>query len=105
MHLLTVVLCLAGFAALAAATERQQEALLGRRLGGSPSRRLRLAGAILLLVALAFLVASQGWGLGLVMYSGHTSLAAGCVHVALIMLARRMQAGTAGGPDADGATP
>ena len=89
MHLAAAFFCLAGFAALACATERQQQALLGRRLALAASRALRVAGATLLLVALALLIARQGWGLGLVMYSGHTSLAAGCVYGALIMLARR----------------
>lgn len=89
MHLLAALLCLGGFAVLAAATERQQQGLLGRDLPRAMSRALRIMGAILLLVALAVLVGNEGWGMGLVMYSGHTSLAAGCVYSALIMLARR----------------
>ena len=77
------------FAALAMATERQQHALMGRNLGPEAARGLRLVGAILLLAALAWLVADRGFGLGLVMYSGHTSLAAGCVYCALVMATRR----------------
>ena len=89
MHLLAALLCLAGFAALAAATERQQHVLPARDLPRGGSRALRIAAAILLLVAFAALIAEEGWAMGLVMYSGHTSLAAGCVYCALIMLARR----------------
>ncbi|MGE0798962.1 MAG: DUF3325 family protein [Lautropia sp.] len=97
-HLLAIVLCLAGFAALAAATERQQPMLFGRVLPPASARRLRLTGAALLVGALAWLVAAQGWALGLVMYSGHTSLAAGCVHCALIVRARRQDARGAASP-------
>ena len=85
MHLVAAVLCIGGFAALAIATERQQHALLGRVLGRRTSRAFRIGGAVLLLAALAWLVDDRGWGLGLVMYSGHTSLAAGCVYCALVM--------------------
>ena len=93
MHLFAASLCIAGFAALAAATERQQHALLARDLPRVKSRALRIAGAILLLVALAVLIANEGWAMGLVMYSGHTSLGAGCVYFALIWLARRGRVG------------
>ena len=87
-HLLAAILCLAGFAALAAATERQQTALFGRHLQHAATRGLQILGASLLLVALALLITNQGWGLGLVMYSGHTSFAAGCVYCALILHGR-----------------
>ncbi len=90
MHLVAAALCVGGFAALAIATERQQHALLGRSLFRRASRALRLAGAILLLAALAWLVGDRGWGLGLVMYSGHTSLAAGGVYCALVIASRRV---------------
>ncbi len=91
MNLVVAVLCLGGFAALAIATQRQQHALLGRGLARHTCRRLRVGGALLLLVALAVLIDDRGWGLGLVMYSGHTSLAAGGVYCALIMTARRRE--------------
>jgi hypothetical protein len=87
-HLLAAFLCLAGFAALAVATGRQQIALFGRELQHATTRGLRILGTALLLVALALLITNQGLDLGLVMYSGHTSLAAGCVHCALIIHAR-----------------
>lgn len=88
-HLLAALLCLAGFAVLAAAGGRQQLALFGRELRHATTRGLGLLGTALLLAALALLVIDQGWGPGLVVYSGHTSLAAGCVHCALILHGRR----------------
>ncbi len=42
-----------------------------------------------LVLALAIIVQAQGWGMGLVSYSGHTSLAAGIVLGALIVHSRR----------------
>jgi hypothetical protein len=89
MYLPSPLLCLAGFAALAIATERQQQALLGRVCPPRVSRGLRIGGASLLLVALLRLVDDRGWGLGLVAYSGYTSVAAGVVYCALIVATRR----------------
>lgn len=83
-HLFAFMLSLAGFAALATAMHRQQRDLFGTALGPARTRILRLAGSAALLGALAVLVAQHGWGLGLVMFSGHTSLAAGVVVCVLI---------------------
>lgn len=79
-HALAQLLCLGGFALLAAALR-----------GPPPARRraLRAGGFALLLLALAPLVAWLGWGFGLVAWSGHLSLAAGLVHLLLIGRARR----------------
>jgi uncharacterized membrane protein len=87
-HLLAFVLCLAGFTALAFATRRQQRDIIGRPLRLATTYVLRVAGACALLFALGMLVARQGWGLGLVMFSGHTSITAGIVLCALIGYAR-----------------
>ncbi len=83
-HLLAFALSLAGFAALAGATHRQQRDLFGNALQPAMTRMARLAGTAALLAVLGNLVAQYGWGLGLVMFSGHTSLAAGIVVCALI---------------------
>lgn len=83
-HLLAFVLSLVGFAALACATHRQQRDLFSKALRIATTRALRLAGTVALLGALWALVAKYGWGLGLVMFSGHTSLAAGVVASVLI---------------------
>jgi hypothetical protein len=88
-HALVLAASLAGFAALALATERQQDELLGRTLAEPATRVLRIAGWSLLLAALAIAVRGRGWGFGLVAFSGHTSLAAGLVYAAALMLARR----------------
>lgn len=88
-HLVALVLCLTGFAALALGTRRQQRDLLGGSLGLTTVRILRASGAGALLLALGVLVRANGWGLGLVMFSGHTSIAAGIVLSALIVYMRK----------------
>lgn len=85
-------LCLAGFTALAFAMNRQQRDIFGRPLRSTTTYVLRVAGAGALLLALGILVTEKGWSLGLVTFSGHTSLAAGIVFCALIGGAR-MSAG------------
>jgi uncharacterized protein DUF3325 len=87
-HLLPFMLCVAGFAALAFAMRRQQRDLFGRPLQPVATYVLRVAGAFALLLALGVLVAGQGWGLALVMFSGHTSISAGIVLCALIGYSR-----------------
>lgn len=87
-HLLTFVICLAAFAALALGTERPQDELFGQALAPRATWLLRIAGWGALAVALAIIVQAQGWGMGLVSYSGHTSLAAGIILGALIVRGR-----------------
>lgn len=87
-HLISLLLCLTGFTALACAMQRQQDELFGRQLPGTVTRALRWAGTCALAAALGATLMHHGWGLGLVMYSGHTSLAAGMVYGVLII---RMQ--------------
>ena len=89
-HVTIFVLCLAGFAALALATDRAQRTTLGRELPQASARRLRAMGWALLLLALWRTVAAMGWGIGLVAYSGHTSAAAGVVFLALIAWGHRV---------------
>lgn len=83
-HAMTFLLCLAGFAPLALAMDRHQQDVLGRELQPRATLGLRCAGWALLLAALWQAVGAQGWALGLVAYSGHTSAAAGLVFVALV---------------------
>ncbi|MCX7319346.1 MAG: DUF3325 family protein [Hyphomicrobiales bacterium] len=87
-HVVALMFSLAGFAALACASRRQQRDLFGGSLGSAVTLGFRLAGGAALLGALAVLVAWHGWGLALVMYSGHTSLAAGIVGAVLIVYGR-----------------
>ena len=88
MHLISLLICVTAFAALALATDRAQSDLLGRELPVSTTRGLRVVGWTLLLVSLAIVVEAKGWGLGLVSYSGHTSLAAGEVFLGLVVRGR-----------------
>jgi hypothetical protein len=87
IHLLALTLCLTGFAVLAFATRRQQRDLIGHSLSRTVTMALRVTGTGALVLALGVLVAWQGWGLGLVMFSGHTSLAAGLVYAVLVGVA------------------
>ncbi|HXH46932.1 MAG TPA: DUF3325 family protein [Bradyrhizobium sp.] len=84
IHLLALALCLAGFVALALAMHRQQRDLYGKTLPPATTFGLRAAGAGVLLLALAILVTAKSWGIGLVMFSGHTTMAAAIVFCALI---------------------
>lgn len=85
IHLSVLALCLAGFAALACATRRQQREFFGGPLQPVATYALRAVGSCALVTALGIIVAWQGWGLGLVMFSGHTTLAAGIVFSAMIV--------------------
>ena len=88
MRLGAFVLCVFAFACLAAAMDRHQQALFGAPLPATATRGLRGAGWGALLAALALIVADRGWALGLVDYSGSTSVAAGLVYGALILRER-----------------
>lgn len=87
-HFVTFALCLAGFAALALSTERQQEAFF-KTVSPTRTRNGRIVGWTTLAVALGATVMHQGWGFGLVDYSGQTSMAAGLVYLTLILVKRR----------------
>lgn len=87
-HLIVFLLSTLGFAALALAMDRHQEDLFGEPFAATATRWLRVAGWAALLAALALMVKAQGWGVGLVSYSGHTSLGAGLVFGALVVIAR-----------------
>lgn len=84
IHLSAFALCVAGFAVLALSARRQQRELFGGSLQRGATRTLRASGACLLLVACSMLVGQHGWSLGLVMFSGHTSIGAGAVYLALV---------------------
>lgn len=87
-HLFVFLLSTLGFAALALAMERHQEDLFGHALATAASRWLRAAGWAALGLALMLVVKAQGWGVGLVSFSGHTSLGAGLVFGVLIVIER-----------------
>lgn len=87
-HLAVFLLSTLGFTALALAMERHQEDLFGHALATTATRWLRMAGWAALGLALVLIVKAQGWGVGLVSYSGHTSLGAGLVFGALVVIER-----------------
>ncbi|MGG6342009.1 DUF3325 domain-containing protein [Stenotrophomonas lactitubi] len=89
VHALLFVLSLAGFVCLALAMERHQRDLCGHTFARHRSRHWRIAGWALLLLALATAVLAQGVGFGLASLSGHTSIAAGVVVLALMLRARQ----------------
>ncbi|KAB0597608.1 DUF3325 domain-containing protein [Cupriavidus gilardii] len=89
MDLLAFLSCIVAFGALALAMERHQQAIFAALLPPLRTRLLRAAGWLGLLLALWLLVAHRGWALGLVHYSGQTSVAAGLVHGVLIWRERR----------------
>lgn len=89
MHLCAFALCLIGFASLALAMRRPQRDVIGKSLPSTTRYALRAFGALALVFALRLLVVGKGWGLGLVMFSGHTSLAAGMIYCALAGYADR----------------
>jgi len=88
-HLGVLLISLLGFGALALAMDRHQRNVFRYRLTTRVTRSLRLFGWSLLALALAVAVQGQGLALGLVSYSGHTSLAAGLVFGALVAIERR----------------
>ncbi|SEK23379.1 Protein of unknown function [Roseateles sp. YR242] len=88
-HLACLLICIVAFAALALATDRAQSDVFGKELPTTTSRLLRTVGGLLLLGCLAVVVGAWGWSLGLVNYSGYTSLAAAVVFLALIVQQRR----------------
>jgi hypothetical protein len=88
-NVLALLVCVVAFAALAAATDRHQRTFFARAVSPRRARGLRIVGWAGLALALWIAVAHQGWALGLVHYSGQTSLAAGLVYLALIVRDRR----------------
>lgn len=87
-NITALLVCVFAFGALAAATERHRTVFFAGPVSPALVRALRAAGWAGLLLALWIAVAHQGWALGLVHYSGQTSVAAGLVHAALIVRGR-----------------
>lgn len=88
-HGAVLLLSLLGFACLALAMTRHQEDLCGAALRPHATRCIRVAGWLLLALALGLAVSGLGWSFGLTAYSGHTSAAAGLVFIMLVVLSRR----------------
>lgn len=88
-HGLTLLICVLAFAFLALAMDRHQDTVFGRELPEGQSRAFRIAGWCGIVLALRVVVGDEGWALGLVSFSGCTSLAAGIVYGVLVLRERR----------------
>ena len=87
-HLAVLLLSLLAFGALALATDRHQKIVLERRLAPTITQAVWIAGWGALILALFAAVRGSGWALGLVAFSGYTSLSAGIVLGGLIAYER-----------------
>lgn len=87
-NMLAAVVCIVSFSCLALAMERHQSALFKRLMTRGQTHAFRFAGWCGLAFALWIPVTNEGWALGLVRYSGCTSVGAGIVYIALIAYER-----------------
>lgn len=87
-HALVFAVALIGFACLALSMARHQEDIFGDELRAATTRGLRAGGWLLLVAGLGLAVRGQGWSFGLVAYSGHTSVAAWLVLIAMVIFNR-----------------
>ena len=78
-HILSIALCIAGFACLCAAMARHQADVIGRKLKVRTSRMVRHGGATALLTALAVDMFGLGAGYGAIAWCGHLTLGAALV--------------------------
>ncbi|MGE4431977.1 MAG: DUF3325 domain-containing protein [Sphingobium sp.] len=87
IHILALLLCVAGFAALAIAMDRHQRDLLGRKLAPRTARLVKMAGGGLLAVALAVDMIGLGAAYGAIAWFGHLSFGAAVVLTRITRLA------------------
>lgn len=83
IHALAIIVAVVGFACLCAAMVRHQKDLLGHALTVRSARRLRIAGALSLLFALAVDMIVLGSGYGAVAWCGHLTAGAALVLIGL----------------------
>lgn len=77
--LFCIALAAAGFAMLAAAMDRHQRDVIGRKLPRLTSRRFRAGGAAALAATLLAGVATSGAAIGVVAWFGHLTIGAAIV--------------------------
>lgn len=92
MHVWVLAVCVWAFVAWALGMPRHQAEVLGRALQPRAGRAWRGAGALALGMAGWLACGAWGTGLGLVVWAGHTMLAAGLVYAGLLVLRRRVAA-------------
>ncbi len=76
IHLLAILLALAGFALIAMSMGRHQADMAGRRLGPIASRRARAGGYALLVLVFLLDLAAFGPPYGAIAWFGHLSIGA-----------------------------
>ncbi|WP_420144710.1 DUF3325 domain-containing protein [Sphingobium sp.] len=91
-HILSVALCIAGFACLCAAMTRHQPDFIGCKLDARTSRMIRRVGAAISLSALAINMIGLGAGYGAIAWCGHLTLGAALVLFCLNRLIARQPA-------------
>ncbi|RTQ86057.1 MULTISPECIES: DUF3325 domain-containing protein [Stenotrophomonas] len=84
IHVILFVLSLAAFGCLALTMERHQRDVLRRVLSMQAVQQLRAIGWALLVFTSVFAMRGLGVGFGLAALSGHTSVAAGVVVLAMV---------------------
>lgn len=84
IHVILFVLSLAAFGCLALAMERHQRDVLRRTLSVQAIQQLRAVGWALLVFSAVFAMRGLGVGPGLAALSGHTSIAAGVMVLAMV---------------------
>lgn len=89
IHVILFVLSLTAFGCLALAMERHQRDVLRRVLSAQAVQQLRAVGSALLVFSAVFAMRALGVGSGLAALSGHTSVAAGVVVLAMVAHGRR----------------
>ncbi|HEL2977200.1 TPA: DUF3325 domain-containing protein [Stenotrophomonas maltophilia] len=89
IHVILFALSLAAFSCLALAMERHQRDVLRRVLSTQAVQQLRAVGWALLVFSAVFAMRGLGVGVGLTALSGHTSVAAGVVVLAMVANGRR----------------
>ena len=84
-HVGIFIISLLGFCFLAMGMDRHQKDWFGKAFTMRVTRMLRAGGWAGLLMALVIAVRTNGWSLGWVAYSGHTSVAAASVLLMLVV--------------------
>lgn len=79
IHIVCIALAAAGFALLAAAMDRHQKDLVGSKLPPASSRRLRMAGATMLVATLVIGTIGPGLAVGVIAWFGHLTAGAAIV--------------------------
>lgn len=77
IDILCIALAAAGFALLAAAMDRHQRDLMGRKLHPGANRRIQTGGASALIASLLLGIMDAGMAVGVIAWFGHLTVGAG----------------------------